>query len=470
MAFVYRSKRQTIQELEGHKDNSLGPGAHNPVYFGTQQSRVNLAPFSSTSQRYLDDPFMLPNASNPGPGAHYKDLNSPTQHHNSALDQKGRLAALVSNVPRFDNALSNDASTVGLGPASYNIKQNSFTHELLAKNRQGKRSVNAVPQHMNQATVQFKRVVHAPAIPHQSQSYGFQENEHGELIAQSPPQSQPQIDPSANSSLRQWTKQQSKQSSAFASSTTRDSLNPKPSASPGDIYDVHSRSSLKPPIRSATYSSAFASRSKRSTADDLTYLNSYTTQTPAANAYDLSYTNSIRLAPKRPVAHQNFGSSSRRDVVQLAATQRDIPGVGSHSAPADGRPVFRHAQKPSAASAFHSTTQRFHQAPPANAEAPISYLQEIDYSTRLKAKNFSRNATFGVQQKRFDEAGRHYRESKRGNDLSKGGQEEKEQYSTTPGSDLQTVKLSEKIAMFAFVVFIFCFGYNLTFVNFTCVA
>lgn len=169
MAFTSRALRTTSLASNATAD-TVGPGSYG--HSRTKQV-TGYAPFSSFAERKLGN--SVKEDDGPGPGAYQ---NMPAEEHRRNQKKPVSGSAFTSKVPRkgpqpagstvFKTADSSDVP----GPGSYNLSK------VWQPNK------DALPEHH---ALSIRHTMSAPSIPAPAQSYGYEEDELGELQMQGPP-------------------------------------------------------------------------------------------------------------------------------------------------------------------------------------------------------------------------------------------------------------------------------------------
>ena len=361
MAFVYQSKRDF--NFSSNENITLGPGA----YMGHQDLRFQKSeiPFQTTSTR--DKSSKVPQI--PGPGA-YNSSNPKLK-----VDQFGRYrcsSSFASHKDRFGK-VSNELNP---GPGSYNLKS-SWNYS--------KRSLST----KSSAKV-LRNYPSVPSIPSQSQAFGYDETESGDLIIQkNPVQVHSGLGPDSIGPGHYNPKPVSEiyggKGVVWHKSASKREDNAKSgnNLGPGSYSDMKANSWYK--LKS---SPAFASTCKRESyipLDDESDLSYEKDGNPGPGKYFISNGNEVKAEKE----FQRFGSGTKR----FKDEKSQVPGPGYYKA--------REGKQVSASKApFASTDMRFtHKAN--KIPGPGTYC-EPNFIENMNKKVQSKKAeAFGCSEKRF---------------------------------------------------------------------
>jgi hypothetical protein len=396
MAFVYRSARNlNAAPSTQATPPTLGPGVYPVATSSLSKSRPSLAPFSSSSDRGIDENLFESKYPSPGPGEYI--ANKQVQPSNTL---NAANTSFVSRVPRFlspvpDSSLG-PGHYLGLG-SSLNVKKKKKIKKS-SNQRKSSRSHSVSPVRSS-----------APSIPARHQSYGYEENSDGSLVALQPPESdfpsslvnQPTSSIDTTKGVY-WAKSKSNR---FKSDKEKELLPGPGQFNPKVLETRHISVFLdqKP-------GSAFLSLTKRVTENGLN-LTGIAKDTPGPGTYPIPpsrFDQIMRVKHSIPPNFQFFGSKSERQLANYipntcgSNASDTAPGPGAHFNPKLASSIKVVDPTPSAPRApFSMTGQRFSPNKQDDSGPGLIYSQLIDYSAELKKKTAGRNSTFGVTSTRF---------------------------------------------------------------------
>ena len=362
MAFVNRA----VRKLHTNDSSTIGPGAYiNPVHYSSTPS---FAPFTSTSERNINKIFC--NNSTPGPGT-YSSIN--IKNINSSLDHWGnpKFSAPFANQKERFNYSKHSLSP---GPGSYAIAD---------KWKIQKKTPSI------QTPLNYSRILSAPSIPANHQTFGYDETQNGELVLQKNPSKvysgygidkigpgHYNINENKKAKGPSWHKNKAKRK-FFNEPTTG------PEIGPGSYSETKLNIA---PMYKFKENAVFLRKGNENDAEIKS------ADSPGPGSYSIENFGAFnKVVKKRPSSLQNFGSSCVR-------FQKKIPEYDAGPGHYDDK-SFLSKSSVSSKAPFSSTNARFRYKS-TYTPGPGAY-KDSDLSEGLAKKVWGRNGVFGSSERRF---------------------------------------------------------------------
>lgn len=463
MAFVSRSPRR-LGELNPSTPAHVGPGAYasaSPP--STSSGHLSYAPFSTSAERGIETLSAAESfaAATPGPGEYNakimgKSLSHPLQ------------TVFSSTVPRFGSGIHSftgqGSTPEALGPGSYvGVDMKGWHKGGRASTAVGRsRAQTAGPGGVDRrhsspgggtGSFTWVRTPLPPSIPTPAQSFGYEENEFGELVLQTP------SDPVGHtgrpedmagpgeyvvdsawpllSSTRKvkgfaaWSKSRSKRGThaygpktdgpapgQYAPAWGNEGADDGRAASPSrSVGGGTSRS--RPRSRPSPSFASTVSRLRADAPGSLIERGGKRDAVPGPGSYSHAFPSAFDRATKQyvPASLQFFGTKSQRFLPEGKARailpQSPTPGPGSYQIPSSIRvrsnssPVRSPSKDLDPSSplspqhAFFTSYKRFTSLPNESVPGPGAYVSLPNTSLELSRKIFGRNTSFGTTEERF---------------------------------------------------------------------
>eukprot|EP00163_Fabomonas_tropica_P007272 TRINITY_DN16_c0_g1_i1.p1 TRINITY_DN16_c0_g1~~TRINITY_DN16_c0_g1_i1.p1 ORF type:complete len:589 (-),score=118.77 TRINITY_DN16_c0_g1_i1:265-2031(-) len=312
MAFVSRASRAAgAKDNLGATDEAVGPGTYNVDR--PRKFRPGYAAFSSKAARSFD--LGASSLKTPGPGAYTEDepISLPKTGKLKPARGGGAASSFVSATSRFQSETDIRKRTGWIpGPGAFSAE--SIVDKEWTK---VKHPFARTPMTAGATTaVRANRKITAPSIPSGQQSFGYEENNRGELIPQGGAKKgyegrgKSAVGPGSYTPLVDITKGNGSKGAAWSRSRARRSSfsGSKDTANigPGQYYHEKKEDSKGPKRMSSSFSSA----AKRG---DIRLQDKQLQDAPGPGAYNTA-TSSLRVKHARDVPErlQFFGSTSKR--------------------------------------------------------------------------------------------------------------------------------------------------------------
>lgn len=399
--------------MSGGTSSALGPGKYAaPLVVPVNQTlRLSYAPFASSAERGM---LVQETDHTPGPGEYSAGAHHPGKPLGPAVS-----GPFVSAVARFRD----DPRTAVPGPGHYRGVDLSW-----AKREPKGRRRDGVPDASRKGGVEWVRSATAPpSIPAPAQSFGYEENEAGELVLQRPShlsghtgRANDVVGPGeCLSSMHEhpFAMERKRGFVEWSKSKTHREMNIKPTGvgqpGPGSFFtESDSASTVRGGGRGSRagkkVSAFFASTAPRlRTSENLG--GARKDPVPGPGSYS-AHSDFDRLASTFvPEALQFFGSRTGRmqgpDSHYAKHGSNPTPGPGSYpvkSSIKSGAPDARGATDPYVTPAsFASSAPRFEPDRFADLPGPGAFLDQTNTSLELSKKIFGRNTSFGTTEQRF---------------------------------------------------------------------
>jgi hypothetical protein len=295
-------------------------------------------------------------------------------------------------------------------PGAYSTRDDWNKRGAKRQNRQG------IPG-KRQGGVEWVRVSAPPSIPAPAQSFGYEENQSGELILQTPARlpghsgvGADQLGPGeyvteahqnilANERKKgfvEWSKSKTHRDG-------REAMLRRAASQPAPGQYTHSSETIESRRKGKKISPFFASKVNRLKSLDGDTSKGAREPVPGPGTYAVSSSFDRITSAFVPEAYQFFGSKTNRVVGGILPANNVTPGPGSYKIPSStlkvGDPSTSDPYAPSLA--FKSTSTRFEKDRSVEQPGPGAYRDLSNTSVELAKKIFGRNTSFGTTEQRF---------------------------------------------------------------------